>query len=263
MNCTQIVFSPTGGVSRAADILANGLADAVKVVDLSDAAAELSACALGPCDVAVIAAPSFGGRVPGLAIQRLKQINGQGTKAVVLCVYGNRAYEDTLLELADAAKEANFRVIAGVAAVAEHSIVRQYAAGRPDAGDEAALKGIAKRIAEKLSGEVQEEPKLPGNRPYKKAGGGGLVPKAGSACTACGRCAARCPAQAISKTDLKHADAAKCISCMRCVAECPAKARSVNKLMVGAAAAALKKACSVRKECELYLSANWDPAVER
>lgn len=253
MNCTQIVFSPTGGVRRAADILANGLAGAVEVVDLSDAAADFSACELGSSDVAVIAAPSFGGRVPGLAVRRLKQIDGKGTKAVVLCVYGNRAYEDTLLELADAAKEANFRVIAGVAAVAEHSIVRQYAAGRPDAQDAAALKEFAGKIAEKLSGEAQEEPKLPGNRPYKKAGGGGLVPKAGSACTACGRCAARCPAQAIRKEDPRHTGASKCISCMRCVAECPVKARFVNKLMAGAAAAALKKACSVRKECELYL----------
>lgn len=253
MNCTQIIFSPTGGVKRTADILANSLAGRGAVVDLTDAAADLEGCALEHCDLAMIAVPSFGGRVPELAIRRLMRIRGQGTKAVVVCVYGNRAYEDTLLELSDAAKQAGFRVIAGVAAVAEHSIVRQYAAGRPDAQDEALLKEFAGKIAKKLSGEGQKEPELPGNRPYKKGGGAGVVPKAGNACTACGLCAARCPAQAIDKTDLKHADASKCISCMRCVTECPAKARFANRLLVGAASMALKKTCSVRKECELYL----------
>lgn len=252
MNCTEIIFSPTGGTKRAADILANGLAADCGIVDLSDAAVDLSGDTMKDCDIAVIAAPSFGGRVPELAIRRLSQINGQGIKAVVLCVYGNRAYEDTLLELSDAAKQVGFQVIAGVAAVAEHSIAHQYAAGRPDAQDEAVLKDFAGKIAQKLAEDKREEPKLPGNCPYKK-GGAGVVPKAGSACTACGRCAARCPAQAISKTDFKQTDASKCISCMRCVAECPAKARSVSKLILQGVSVALKKACSVRKECELYL----------
>lgn len=40
---------------------------------------------------------------------------------------------------------------------------------------------------------------------------------------------------------------------MHCIKVCPQHARSVNKLMVAAAAMAIKKACSVRKECELYL----------
>lgn len=253
MNCTEILFSPTGGTKRAADILAGALADAVKIVDLTDAAGNFSGQSLEGCDIAVIAVPSFGGRVPQTAAGRLTKMNGQGTKAVLVCVYGNRAYEDTLAELADAAKQANFAVIAGVAAVAEHSIMHQYAAGRPDAQDKASLEAFAGKIREKLAGGAADEPKLPGSLPNKKAGNMGVVPKAGSACTGCGRCAGRCPVQAISKNDLKRADKAVCISCMRCVTECPAKARSVNKALVSAAALAIKKACSVRKECELYL----------
>lgn len=253
MNCTEILFSPTGGTKRAADILAGALADTIKVVDLADASADLSGQSWDGCDIAVIAVPSFGGRVPAAAAGRLAKLNGQGTKAVVVCVYGNRAYEDTLAELADAAKQAGFAVIAGAAAVAEHSILHQYAAGRPDAQDKANLEAFAGKIREKLAGGAADEPKLPGSLPNKKAGNMGVVPKAGSACTGCGRCAERCPVQAIGKDDLKRADPKKCISCMRCVAECPAKARSVNKALVGAAGLAIKKACSVRKECELFL----------
>ncbi|MDE6915143.1 MAG: 4Fe-4S binding protein [Lachnospiraceae bacterium] len=94
---------------------------------------------------------------------------------------------------------------------------------------------------------------IPGSYPYKKAGGAGLVPKADNNCTNCGLCAEKCPAQAILKENLKATDKKKCISCMRCVVRCPQSARNVNSAMVSAAAFAMKKACSTRKENELYI----------
>ena len=48
-------------------------------------------------------------------------------------------------------------------------------------------------------------------------------------------------------------DKSACVSCMRCVGLCPAGARELNGVMVSAAALALKKACSVRKDNELFL----------
>ncbi|MDE6280624.1 MAG: hypothetical protein K2M15_02335, partial [Oscillospiraceae bacterium] len=100
------------------------------MIDLTDAA--LQSTDLDDNDLAVIAIPSFGGRVPALAAQRLAKIHGNQARCVVMCVYGNRAYEDTLVELEDLARQSGFQVIAAVAAVAEHSIMHQYAAGRPD-----------------------------------------------------------------------------------------------------------------------------------
>ncbi len=67
-----------------------------------------------------------------------------------------------------------------------------------------------------------------------------------------GGCAENCPAQAISRDSLKTADSKKCISCMRCVAGCPRSARKVNGALVSVAAMAIKKACSERKEAELF-----------
>ena len=133
-------------------------------------------------------------------------------------------------------------------AVAEHSIMPRYATGRPDASDKKQLEQFAERIAGKTEAVVS----IPGNRPYKKAGGAGLVPKAGKSCTKCGLCAASCPVQAIDPASFT-ADAKKCISCMRCVKQCPEKARNVNGAMVSIAAMVIKKACSVRKENELYM----------
>ncbi len=253
MPCTQILFSPTGGTRRVAGILADALGGAGRTIDLADPAADLSGAVCAPGELAVIAVPSFGGRVPDIAVQRLARVRGQGARAVLVCVYGNRAYEDTLAELQDTATEAGFAVAAAVAAVAEHSILRQYAAGRPDAQDKAVLEGFAAQIAQKLAQGDTSLPAIPGSRPYKKWGGSKLAPAAGAGCTGCGLCAQNCPVQAIPQANPSRTDAAKCICCMRCVALCPQKARGLGSLLTAGLAAKLKKACAVRKECELYL----------
>lgn len=253
MKLYDIVFSPTGGTKKAADCLVGALEGEVTTVDLTDSKQDFTAVSLAKEDVAVISVPSYGGRVPAVAAERLGKVHGNGARAVLVCVYGNRAYEDTLVELEDTAKQAGFQVIAAVAAIAEHSIARQFAASRPDAQDEALLSDFAKQIRQKLSQEILSAPEIPGNRPYKKAGGAGMVPKPTKACTNCGACAAACPVQAIDTADPKKVNDKACISCMRCIAVCPHDARRANPVMLAAVGVALKKVCSERKECELFL----------
>ena len=220
---------------------------------MGDSKQDFDAVSLTQEDVAVISVPSYGGRVPAVAVERLGKVHGNGARAVLVCVYGNRAYEDTLVELQDAAKQAGFQVIAAVAAIAEHSIARKVAAGRPDAQDAAQLSDFAKQIQQKLSAADASEPAIPGNRPYKEIKGFGMVPQAKRKCNNCGICAAKCPVQAIDKANPKKVDETACISCMRCVAVCPQRARKINPIMLFAANRKLKKVCSGRKACELYL----------
>lgn len=253
MKLYNIVFSPTGGTKKVADCLTGALEGDVTTVDLTDSKQDLNTVSLTKEDAAVISVPSYGGRVPAVAAERLGMVHGNGARAILVCVYGNRAYEDTLVELEDAAKQAGFQVIAAVAAIAEHSIARQFAAGRPDAQDAAQLSAFAKQIQYKLFAVDASEPAIPGNRPCKKAGGVSMVPKATKECTNCGACAAACPVQAIDKENPKKVDEKACISCMRYIAVCPHGARKVNPVMLSAASLMLKKVCSERKECELFL----------
>ena len=252
MNVYEIVFSPTGGTMKAADMVAQTLADAVTLVDLSDSKKDFRSVALNKDDVAVIAVPSYGGRVPATAVARLAKLRGNGARAVVMAVYGNRAYEDTLLELQDTAAKAGFAVIAAIAAVAEHSIAHQFATGRPDAQDQQQLKTFARSIKEKLASGELSMPHVPGNRPYKTSSVS-MVPKATKACVSCGLCAQKCPVQAIDRLHPQTVDKKACISCMRCVAICPHHARRIHPIMQAAAALALKKACAQRKEAELFI----------
>lgn len=251
MKCYQIVFSPTGGTERVARAITQNWSQ-VDTIDLSSPDTKYAEICFESEALVMIAMPSFGGVAPQLALNRLAMIKGNGAKCVIAAVYGNRAYEDTLAHMEDYAQNAGFQVIAAISAVAEHSIIHEYAAGRPNLDDCKELADFGNRILEKATSNKLSKPSVPGNRPYKKAGTG-MVPKADSSCTSCGLCAQKCPTGAISANTPGTTDKNKCISCMRCVSICPVQARKVSSLMTTIAAAAIKKACSVEKANELFI----------
>lgn len=253
MNTYEITFSPTGGTKKVSAYLANELSGTSINIDLSDSREEFQRFGLTGEDIAIIAVPSYSGRIPKPAAERISRIRGNGAKTIIVCVYGNRAYDDTLVELQDIAKKAGFIVVAAVAAIAEHSIAHKYATNRPDKNDYIQLKEFACRIKEKLAKQDFTTPVVPGNRPYRKATNAGIVPKVTKGCTKCGVCVSKCPVGAIDRNDPGKVNRKVCISCMRCVAVCPHNARKVNGLLIGIVSLMLKKACSKRKECELYV----------
>ena len=248
----QIIFSPTGGTQRVSEILCQGIGKESIITDLCVKAADIQLPDIQEDDLAVIAMPVFAGRVPALAVERLRMVKPNSVKCVVVAVFGNRAYDDALLEMQDVASKIGFRVIAAVAAVAEHSIIRKYGKGRPDADDEQMLSRFGADIMRKAERDDCTLPQVPGNRPYKK-GGKVPQPKGRRGCNRCGVCAKNCPTDAIPLSDPKTVDTAKCISCMKCVSVCPTGARSIGVIMNFLATQGLKKVCATRKENELYI----------
>ena len=180
-----------------------------------------------------------------------RNVRVNGTKAILVAVFGNRAIDDTLLEMQDILEASGFVCIAGMEAVAEHSLMHQFGTGRPDQQDEKELLEFAAKIMQ--NSEAQRIPAFPGNRPYREYGGVPFKPVANGKCTSCGLCAKECPAGAIPLDNPKMTDKDKCISCMHCVAVCPKKARNYSKLVSFIAGLKMKKVCSGRKENKLYL----------
>ena len=71
MRFVQLIFSPTGGVKRAAGLLSAPMAEQPDIIDLS---LPLNGTPrFSPEDVCLIAVPCFGGRVPEIALERLAQ----------------------------------------------------------------------------------------------------------------------------------------------------------------------------------------------
>lgn len=256
MRAYTMSFSPTGGTKKILDILAEEFG-MPEDIDFSLPGKDYGMYRFEPGDVCLVGAPCFGGRIPKAAIENFTKVRAQGAAAVVVVSYGNRAYEDALLELRKAMEGCGFKVVAAVAAVAEHSIMRQYGQGRPDDDDRRDLRSMAKDIRRiLLKPDSWKDFYVPGRFPYKEYHTIPMVPETDSSCKGCKKCAALCPVAAISREKPNETDSGRCVSCMRCVQVCPEHARQVNKLMLFGASMKLKKACSGRKENEMYLSSS-------
>ncbi len=246
----SLVFSPTGTTRRVTAAIAQALGGPFEEIDLTRAAAP--ATQIGPDAAAILAAPVYGGRIPPAALERMAAVQGNGTPAVIVVVYGNRAFEGAAAELAAWAVGHGFRPVAAAAFVGEHSYsspAAPIAAGRPDMQDLAEAAAFGTRIREKLLRDDLREvavsrlrtPRTPllsmlrfirfvlAYRRRQRRNPVVRIPVADAGkCTRCGRCASLCPTQAIAPGDETRTDAARCLRCCACVKGCPAGARSYD-----------------------------------
>lgn len=253
---TSVYFSPTDNTKTAVELIAGALPGHQAGLDLTDAG-ERPDYYFMENEAVVVGVPVYGGRVPAAAAGRLKKLHGKKTAAVLVVTYGNRAYEDALLELKLILQRQGFCPMAAAAVSAEHNIVRSIGAGRPDKADRKKLRQfgreLGKRFWELTSNYRIGDLKVPGSRPFRKFHGVPLKIKVGSSCKNCGTCIRKCPVQAISRTDPRVTDTERCITCMRCVKQCPTGARKINTMVLLAVGHKLKKVCGERKEPEFFM----------
>ena len=147
-NIHLFYFSPTHTTKRAVQGIGQGVGVEVIEHDLTFACDSDEEFNLGENDIAIVGVPVYAGRVPEIAANILKRVHGNNTLAVAVVVYGNRAFEDALLELKNILKENGFSVIAGGAFIGEHSYTKKVGTKRPDNNDIEIAINFGKKIDE-------------------------------------------------------------------------------------------------------------------
>lgn len=118
-------------------------------------------------DIVILAVPVYAGRVPNVLLNYLKSVKADGAKAIAMVLYGNRNYDDALLELTDILRMNGFNISAAGAFIGEHSFSKILAKDRPDESDLEKISEFAKQIYLKISLKTEEEPLIPGNKKYR------------------------------------------------------------------------------------------------
>lgn len=244
MKTFLITFSPTGTSRKVGEAIARGIDPECIVYDYMKGRGAITVPAGA---VAVVSVPVYGGHVAPPASEWIKNISGEGAMAVTTVVYGNRDYENALVELGDMLRARGFRIAGGATFVGEHSYSTArfpIAAGRPDCSDLEQASRFGAALKEKmlrrsvddidLSAIVHtENPAAATARFYEgvmKIRSSGTVSRTPvvdeAGCVHCGRCVAVCPMGAITEGNECNTDAGRCIDCCACVKACATGART-------------------------------------
>lgn len=257
-NMRIVYFSATYTTRKIVRAIAQTLGFPAVEHDITCSSPDRDICINNPDELLLIGVPVYAGRIPVQAADALRRFKGKGAPAIVVCVYGNRDYDDALVELVDIAEQQGFRVFAAGAFIAQHSIFPKLAENRPDERDMLKISAFAKRCLETLAtiGSTDSLPTLyvKGNRPYKAIKRVPLQPKGSKrGCNNCGICSEVCPTGAIGKDSPSRTDKTKCISCGRCVAVCPHGIRHFGGLLYAMAGKKLMTDNARRKEPDWFL----------
>jgi len=257
-----IYFSPTGTTEKILESIAKGIAvDNVEHINLTLPKGAQQTIPPFSDELVIIGAPVYGGRLPVDAINRFKQIKASKTLAIPIVVYGNREFEDALLELTNLTIELGFNPVAGGAFIGEHSFATKdvpIANGRPDSLDVQKAVDFGAKIRQKIkalqSSDAQMDLKIPGRFPYE----GGVRSMVVSPvtrediCTVCGTCVSVCPTAAISINGSVATKIELCIRCCSCIKNCPTGARAWEDSKMKNIANWLNENCSTRKEPQIF-----------
>jgi flavodoxin/NAD-dependent dihydropyrimidine dehydrogenase PreA subunit len=232
-------FSPTGNTKKVADAIADTIASAIGAAR-QDYSFTLPKEREGfpeftEEDLVVFGSSTYAGRIPNLMLKYVNTVMGNGAYAVPIVTYGNRNFDDSLIELRDILSEHGFKTIAAGAFIGEHSFSKILGAGRPDGNDADIAKIFASQVAgltadlAALDGKTVDVDGVP--NPYRgyyqpRDRKGEFIdirkvkPKINDDCTDCKICADNCPMGCIDHENVRNFDGI-CIKCCACEKLCP------------------------------------------
>ena len=257
---TQVVFfSPTHTSARVARAIAAGIGMPRRIETDLTYDEETTPIEIED-SLTIVAAPVYGGLISETAMKRIKRLRGKNSPVIVIALFGNRDYEDALVQLRSTLQNNGFTPMAAGAFIGEHSYSRPaenmpIAQGRPDTSDLSIATDFGKKCLGKLqqtSGNLLSDFFVKGNNPWKVlTHGTPTCPESTENCHACGLCIDVCPTHAISLNNEGQiqTDVNRCIRCCACVKDCPTGARIYNTPYT----AKLFTNFSERKEPELFI----------
>ncbi len=258
-----VYFSPTGTSKKVLDSIAAGMrVKDIEHIDLTLPEGAEQTIPPFSDELVIIGAPVYGGRLPADAVSRFRQMRADNTPAVLIVLYGNRDYEDALLELKRLSIELGFNPVAGGAFIGEHSFATKdipIANGRPDSQDAKTAMEFGAKIQDKITALTSlaalPELKVSGRSPYLVSGARSMqvAPVTDpDACTACRTCAAVCPTAAIPENEPEVTLVDLCIRCCACIKTCPEEARRIEDKMLKNIATGLSQYFTYPKEPRLF-----------
>jgi ferredoxin len=257
-----VYFSPTGTTQKVLESIAKGITgEDVEHINLTLPEDARETIPPFSDELVILGSPVYGGRLPVDAIKRFKQLKASQTLAIPIVVYGNREFEDALLELKNLAIALGFAPVAGGAFIGEHSFATEdvpIANGRPDSLDVQKAMAFGTKIKAKVTAlpslDTQMDLEIPGRFPYEGGARSMTVSPVTreDTCTVCGTCASVCPTAAISIKGSVATNIELCIRCCACVKNCPTGARVWQNDKMKEIASWLNKNCSARKEPQIF-----------
>ena len=199
-------------------------------------------------DVLLFSMPVYGGYIPAFCAELVKNLQGQDTPAIIMAVYGNRHFDNALIQMKDLLKKQGFKVIAAGAFVAEHSIFPKVGFGRPNKDDYKAMEVFAnkcKEILQHMDVYEHKEISVYGEANYDPSTFKGVpfCPDGDETCIRCMQCVKDCPVKAIDTADPSKTDASKCIACGSCICVCPVGARDYHSEIYKKAQVGFEERC--------------------
>ncbi|MFC2011098.1 4Fe-4S dicluster domain-containing protein [Chloroflexota bacterium] len=233
----SIYLSPTGTTQKVALAVATGMGIPIEACDLTiPKARQAFNHSFGKDEIAIFGLPVYAGRLPKNIEDFFSGLEGNAAPAVALVLYGNRDYNDALVELRLRLEDRGFVVKAGAAFIGEHTFSKNIARGRPDNNDLAIAAEFGGKVAVSIATDITGTLNLKGNYPFVWKGYDPANPgdhptffsiETNEHCTQCHLCAENCPWEAIDMDDPKIINSAICMRCLRCLKNCPSSAKCI------------------------------------